>query len=218
MDYDLIKKNKLGQRSVCDFCGKQLRWFDNIPVLSWVLLKGKSNCCAKKLPISYPLVELLMGILFLINFNLGNNILLYFVLIFLLFSAFFDLKWMILPDFSTVILIILGLFFIKSFSNIYCALGSFGFLYLLYLITKGKGMGFGDVKYAIFMGLFLGWPNILVAFYIAFIFGALVGFVLMLAKIKKFKSEIAFGPFLILGTILAWYFGTYMLNLVYKWI
>ena len=207
----LTRGNFLGSRSVCDFCGKQLNWFDNIPVISWLWLKGKSRCCGKKLPVLYPIVEIATGLLFLLNFQFSifnfQSIFVYLILIFLMFSAVFDFKYMILPDFSTVILILLSLVFIKNINNVYCAFGASGFLYLLYLITKGRGMGLGDVKYAVFMGLFLGWPKTLIAFYIAFIIGAIVGVILMILKKKQFRSEIAFGPFLILGTILAWWWG-----------
>jgi len=86
-------------------------------------------------------------------------------------------------------------------------MGASAFLGFLYLITKGKGMGLGDVKLAIFMGLWLGWPKVLVAFYIAFMVGAVVGVILMAKKKLKRKSLIAFGPFLILGTIIASFWG-----------
>jgi len=88
-----------------------------------------------------------------------------------------------------------------------------GFLLILYLITKKKGIGFGDVKLAIFMGLFLGWPKIILAMYIAFITGAVIGVIgIFLKKINK-KSQIAFGPFLILGTVIAWLWGKQILSL-----
>jgi len=201
-------------RSVCDFCGRQLKWQDNIPVVSWFMLKGKSSCCGKKLPTTYPLVELLTGILFLINFYVNNNIFFYPVLVFLVFSAFFDLKWMILPDFSTALLLLLGLFLSV---NIWSAVFSLIFLLFLYLITKGKGMGFGDVKYALFLGLILGVPKMIVAYYVAFIVGALTGLIMMLLKKKKFRSEIPFGPFLILGTIVAWWWGENLWYYVLSW-
>jgi prepilin signal peptidase PulO-like enzyme (type II secretory pathway) len=232
IDYGLVKKRRpkkltglllrrladRNDRSVCDFCGKQLKWQDNIPVISWFILKGKSSCCGKKLPITYPLVELLTGILFLINFQFSNSnfqsILFYPIIVFLIFSAFFDLKWMILPDFSTLFLLIIGLFLSI---NIWAAVLSFVFLLFLYLVTKGKGMGFGDVKYALFMGLILGMNKMVIAYYIAFIAGALVGVVAMILKKKKFKSEIPFGPFLILGTIVAWWWGEKIWYYVLSW-
>lgn len=213
-----IQKSKF---SCCDFCGRQLRWYENIPVVSWVIQAGKSRCCGKRLSITYPIVELLMGILFSItyyvlrityNAEIWQIILGLIIVTLLVFSAVVDAKYMILPDFSTIILVALALFF--GGGNILTALGAAGFLGLLYLLTRGKGMGLGDVKLSIFMGLFLGWPKIVVAFYLAFMSGAIVGAVMLILKRKERKSEIAFGPFLILGTISAWYYGSRIWEIV----
>jgi len=213
-------------RSFCDYCGKQLNWYENIPVFSWLVLKGKTKCCHKKLPISYPIVELLTGLLFLIFYFLGRpqesplqfgvGLL---IIVFLVFSAMFDLKYMILPDFSTVILIIiafLGVVFDEPnvIPYLLSALVASGFLLILNLITKGKGMGMGDVKLAIFMGLFLGPQKTIVAFYVAFIVGAIYGLILMALKKAKKKSQIPFGPFLILGIFVAWWFGEKIIQLI----
>jgi len=220
-----LRKNKGGygnppvqkKRSFCDWCGEKLNWYDNIPLLSWIFLKGRSRCCGKRLPYSYPLVEFLVGVIFVVIFwmNLGNwwQIgLLMLISVFLMFSFIFDLKYMILPDFSTVILIVLaGLLTLGGYGNpplqnIIAAMGSMGFLGALYLITKGKGMGLGDVKLAVFMGLFLG-VKVVVAYYIAFLVGAVLGGGLMLFKGMKRNREIPFGPFLILGTLIAYQWG-----------
>jgi len=241
-----LKKNKninflktLGGRSFCDSCGRQLKWYENIPVISWVIQRGKTKCCNKKLPVQYPIVEIVMGILFLINFkflifNFYSNqnflnlnfktvlelILSFVIITFLVFSAVFDLKYMILPDFSTVILTICAMviLFVETPDlaslqwKVLSAIISFGFLYFLYLITKKRGMGFGDVKLAFFMGLFLGYPKVIVAMYIAFVVGALIGLILMLFKKAGKKSKISFGPFLILGTIVAWFWGDILIK------
>jgi len=214
-------------RSFCDYCGKQLNWYENIPVISWLILKGKTKCCHKKLPLSYPLVELITGIIFVINskFLISNfqflnktQFLFYLIsliiIVFLVFSTVFDLKYMILPDFSTVILIIVAIIGIiigrpqeSPVQFILSAILASGFLLFLNLITKGKGMGMGDVKLAIFMGLFLGFPKIIIAFYAAFIIGAIIGILLMIFKKAKKKTQIPFGPFLILGTFISWWWG-----------
>jgi prepilin signal peptidase PulO-like enzyme (type II secretory pathway) len=119
---------------------------------------------------------------------------------------------MILPDFSTAILIaiaFLGVVFDEKniIPYLVTAIGASGFLGLLYIVTKGKGMGLGDVKLAVFMGLFLGWPKTLGAFYLAFIAGAIVGLILLGFKKVRMKSEIPFGPFLIMATLFTWYYG-----------
>jgi len=221
-------KNK--SRSFCDYCGRQLKWYENIPVFSWLILKGRTKCCHKKLPLSYPIVEMLMGILFLIyyfKFNIFENNILFWILgliiiVLLMFSTVFDLKYMILPDFSTVILIILAVIFLfvetpcvaSLQDNILSALVASGFLLILNLITKGNGMGMGDVKLAVFMGLFLGYPKTIIAFYVAFIVGAIWGLILMIFKKATKKSQVPFGPFMILGFFVAWWFGNLILKFV----
>jgi prepilin signal peptidase PulO-like enzyme (type II secretory pathway) len=228
-----ISKKENKNRSFCDYCGRQLKWYENIPVLSWLIQKSKTRCCHKKLPISYPIVELTMGILFLIfnfKFEIFNQIQIFnfqfligFVIIILLvFSAVFDLKYMILPDFSTIILIIiafLGVVFDESniIPYLLSALISAGFLLILNLITKGKGMGMGDVKLAIFMGLLLGYPKTILAFYVAFIVGAIYGLILMIFKKANKKSQVPFGPFLILGTFVTWWFGEKIVEWIRLW-
>lgn len=220
------------KRSFCDFCGRQLKWYENIPMISWLIQKGKSRCCQKKLPLLYPIVELITGVLLVLivfRFNLlsGNlpvliELIRFFLVIvlvtLLVFSAVFDIKYLILPDFATIMLIIisfLGVVFDEPniIPYLLSAAGAAGALGLLYLITKGKGMGFGDVKLAIFMGLFLGWPNIIVAMYIAFVIGALFGLVGMVSKKMTKKTQIPFGPFLILGTLVALIWGKEIINL-----
>ena len=215
-----LKHQNNNERSFCDFCGKQLNWYDNIPVISWIWLGGKSRCCRKKLSWYYPLVELITGILFAL---MGNNYLGMVIITLLVFAAVFDMKHMILPDFSTYILIGMTVVLLMGghggppLQNIIAGAGSFLFLLFLHLVTKGKGMGMGDVKYAMFMGLLLGWPKIVLAFYIAFIGGALVGVALVIVGKYRRKSKMPFGPFLIGGTIVSWWWGNGILLYLYRW-
>lgn len=188
-------------RSFCDFCGKQLRWYENIPVFSWLFQLGRSRCCQEKLPLAYPIIELVTGLVFVV---LGLDPIKWLAAALLIFSFVFDTKFMVLPDFSTYILMAIS---VIVGGNWLAGLGSFVFLALIYFGTRGRGMGFGDVKFAIFMGILLGWPKIVIAFYVAFISGALLGVILLLTGVRGRKSAIAFGPFLILGTVVAWYDG-----------
>ena len=225
-------KVKSKKRSFCDFCGRQLRWDENIPVISWLIQKGKSKCCHKKLPVVYPLLELFTGLIFVINFEIlkqvqndvAMSVVSLVMITLLIFSAVFDLKYMILPGFSSVILIVialLGVIFDEKniIPYLVSAVGASGFLGILYIVTKGKGMGDGDVILAIFMGLFLGWPKIIVALYLAFIGGAIIGIILLVLKKVKMKSEIPFGPMLIMATLFTWYYGDriwyYVLSIKY---
>ena len=95
--------------------------------------------------------------------------------------------------------------------DVLLSLGGFGFLYVLWAVTRGRGMGFGDVKLAFLMGLFLGFPGIITAFYTAFLTGAIVGVILILTGSKGWKSKIAFGPFLILGMAVTFVWGPQIL-------
>ncbi len=213
-----IKFGKLNKnRSECDFCGKQLSWYENVPVVSWLIQKGKSRCCRKPLPVLYLVVELMTGVLFLIN---GTNWLGMAAIIFLVFSAVFDSEYTILPDFSSYILIFLAT--INLFGNgnsadkIISGIGSLIFIWVLTKIRiKGKqAMGDGDILLAGFMGLWLGWQKTILAFYIAFIVGALIGLLAIILKKKKSSEAIPFGPFLILGTLVSWWWGETVIKLI----
>jgi prepilin signal peptidase PulO-like enzyme (type II secretory pathway) len=234
-----VRSYKNKNRSFCDFCKRQLSWYENIPVLSWIMQKGKTRCCQKKLPIAYPVVEILMGILFLMNFEISQfhfvsfemtilYLINFVVVMFLVFSAVFDLKYMILPDFSTVILVIIGLVLIGYellnghvnlfLQNLITGIIVTLFFLFLHLITKGKGMGMGDVKLVFFIGLFLGWQKTIVTMYVAFIAGAIVGIFLMAFKKLGRKAEIPFGPFLIFGTFFSWWVGDNVWKIVEKFL
>jgi leader peptidase (prepilin peptidase)/N-methyltransferase len=93
------------------------------------------------------------------------------------------------------------------------ALIASSFFLIIFLISRGRAMGFGDVKLAVLMGLLLGLPNVLVALFLAFLFGAIIGVILMVFKKKSLKSEIPFGPFLIAGTFIAMLYG----NQIIQW-
>jgi prepilin signal peptidase PulO-like enzyme (type II secretory pathway) len=96
--------------------------------------------------------------------------------------------------------------------HLFAALFAFGFFFIIWAISKGKWMGFGDVKLALFMGLFLGWPNILAALFFAFISGSIIGLILIALQKKKMKSEVPFGPFLVAGTFFALFWGEKAFN------
>jgi prepilin signal peptidase PulO-like enzyme (type II secretory pathway) len=226
LKYRLIKskfKYLNNQRSRCDFCGNKLSWAENIPLLSWLILNGKSRCCHRSLPYQYPFVELLTGILFLVvNYNVifspnyYHLIILNIIIVTLLvFLAVFDFNFYILPDFSNYILVLIAM--ILNWQNWWVGLLSCAFLLLLNLITKGKGMGMGDVKYALFMGVYLGPTKIVIAFYLAFVVGAIMGLLLIVVNKKKRNSQIPFGPYLIAATLVAHVWGDKLLYYVYRW-
>ena len=224
------KEPILLSRSHCPKCGALLKWPDLIPLLSFVLARGKCRYCHKKISLQYPLVELATGLLFLLIFNqfsiLNPITLAYYLLIicFLLVIFVYDLKHYLIPDkiiYSAIIITLLNLglkgpnfWALKTqiYNPFLAAFLASGFFLSLVLISKGKWLGLGDVKLAVLMGLILGWPNILLALFLSFLSGAIVGLGLIAFGKKTIKSQIPFGPFLAGSTILIIIFGQYLTN------
>lgn len=216
----LPKGQSLWGRSYCDHCKKKLESFDLIPVVSFINLKGKCRFCRKKISFQYPLIELLTGFVFVVGFLFapGGEIIsriLYLGIFSTLIVIFFaDLKYQIIPDgaligfsiFSLLILLIKGqeLVFLKGISAGFLTMVPILFLNL---VTQDKGMGFGDVKLAFLIGFLLGPIGGVAALYFAFVIGALYGSALIFTKRKTLKSKVAFGPFLVVGTVIVifWY-------------
>jgi prepilin signal peptidase PulO-like enzyme (type II secretory pathway) len=201
-------------RSYCEYCRHTLSFLDLIPLLSFLFLLGKCRYCKKKLSWYYPFSELMTGTLFALTIVLlpfSSMLQLFFSLFIVscfivIFSA--DFHYGIIPDkivFPAVGISLLFYSFIYGagiFTYIVSGIGAGLFFLALFLITKGKGMGFGDVKLALFMGIFLGFPGIVYALYIAFLTGAGVSLILILWKKKHIKSTVPFGPFLVFGTLI----------------
>jgi len=122
-----------------------------------------------------------------------------------------DLKYQIIPD-SMVVMGVIGVIGVIGEKNVASGFGAAAFFLLLWLVTRGKGMGLGDVKLAFLMGLLLGFPNIIIASYLAFLTGAASGVILILLGKKKLKEKIAFGPFLVAGTVIALIWGEQLLT------
>ena len=212
-------------RSFCPKCKKQIAWFDNIPLLSFLLLKGKCRKCGKRISWRYPLVELITALGFVTFYELiGFKDIVYLgflLVIFCVFLAVFaiDLEKQIIPDslvfFAYIISFILLLFGGGSiYSNLLAGYSAGLFLLLLHLLTRGRGMGLGDVKLALVGGTILGFTGGLIWMYLAFLTGALVGIILILLGKAKFGKHIAFGPFLILAFWLTLFWG----DKVFQWI
>jgi len=218
------KQSFLQGRSFCPYCKHTLSWQDLIPVFSFLFLRGKCRYCRKPISLQYPLVEIATGILFLLifNFQLCNLAGPSFGLIitcFLIIIFVYDLKHFIIPD--KIIFPAIGIALIYNFyqlltthyplstvlNNLYAAFGASVFFLFIVLVSRGKWMGVGDIKLAFLMGLLLGFPNILAALFLGFLIGAIIGIGLILAKRKTMKSEVPFGPFLVIGTFIALFWG-----------
>lgn len=188
-------------RSFCDNCKKDLFWYDNIPLFSFLFYRGKSRCCSKKISIRYPLIELASAVGIVIVWLAFHNLAFIF-LFFLTFCVFIiDLEHQIIPDELSWLVLLLGLY--TTHDILYTSLFAgffFAFLLLLLnLITKGRGMGLGDVKLAIALGTWLGLEKGIVWLMHSFIIGGIVASILLLLKKAKLKTKIAFGPFLIVA-------------------
>lgn len=219
----LEKNESLGGRSYCPHCKHSLVWLDLIPVFSFLFLRGKCRYCKGKISRQYPIIEISTGLIFLLisNYQVSiiNSALLFYVTSALIVIFVYDLKHFIIPD-KILFPAIVITFLYRLIDNWKLIIGNYslaailasGFFLAIFLISKGRWMGFGDVKLAILMGLLLGFPNILVALLSAFWLGALVGIVLMLLSKKGLKSELPFAPFLITGTFLALIWGQPVIN------
>jgi prepilin signal peptidase PulO-like enzyme (type II secretory pathway) len=224
----LPQKKSIFGRSHCEYCNKVLKWYDLIPVVSFVLLQGKCRYCHEQLSLKYPISEIVTGVLFLMTylsifnykFSILNQItinqllnLLYSLIVIssLIIIFFADLKHRIIPDkilFPTTFLVVAFLFLFQINqlpSHLIAGVICFLFFLGIYVVTRGKGMGFGDVKFAVLIGLFLGIPLSFAALYLAFLTGAGVSIILILWKKAALKSTISFGPFLVIGTILTFF-------------
>lgn len=206
-----VKKSFLKGRSICPKCKHTLAWYDLIPILSFLTLEGKCRYCKKPISWQYPAVEFLTAAVFVwifYFFGLPAAVFYWIIASLLIIAFIYDLKHFIIPDRITFLGILLVLMFrIKDATYLEAAFGAMLFFLAIYLISRGKWMGFGDVKLAFLMGLLLGFPNILTALFFSFMIGAIAGIGLIAAKKKKLKSEVPFGPFLVAGTFIALFWG-----------
>lgn len=206
--------------SHCPRCKAPIRWYDNIPVLSFFLLRGRCRGCRTAISWQYPLVEALMAGLSLAlfqKFNLSILFVIYFPFVAaLLVIIFIDLAHQIIPDVISLSGIILG--FLCSFVNPLvswqdAALGILfggGTFYLVafgyYLLTKREGMGGGDIKLLAMIGAYLGWIGLPFVIFSSSLLGALIGIGAMVQQRKGGKTVIPYGPFLAIAAYLFLFF------------
>lgn len=192
-------------RSFCDLCKKELKWYDNIPLFSFLLYHGVTRCCSKKISIRYPLIELSSALgAVLLFYVFGFELLIINYSLFILSLAIFviDLEHQIIPDELTWLVLLLFFLSPVTYSLFASLFSGFFFsllLLTLYLFTSGKGMGLGDVKFAIPIGMILGLERGTYWLVTSFIIGGLIATMLLLFKKAELKTKIAFGPFLIVA-------------------
>jgi len=199
-------------RSHCPSCGKQLAWYDLIPIFSYLFLKGKCRYCGEKISLQYPVIEFINGLLYLLlflKFGLSIELLIYAPLFSaLLVGAVIDIKSQILPDKITLTGMVFGIIITltTNFVTIQQALIGFavGFipLFLLVMVKPGS-MGGGDIKLMGMLGIFIGWQGVLNIHIISSISASIINIALILFKGNDFKQKFAFGPYLILGAYIS---------------
>lgn len=255
-------------RSYCFKCNKRLHWYDLLPLLSYLYLKGQCRYCKSPFGVRHLIVEIVTGVLVAILFYLNltllglmsGNLVYYlefsfklFILVILVILFITDIETGLLPDRITIpaTLISLGYWILLSLIKIWLLfygltkneLGRYLlppytnyfwehsllildpfkwaifaslliglFFGSLIFITKGRGMGGGDLKMGIFLGLALGLPGGILSLMLSFLLGSLVGIALLVAKLKSFGQTIPFGPFLSIGAIIALFWGEKIIN------
>ena len=208
----------LAPRSACPGCAKQIAWYDNIPVLSWLVLRAKCRNCKESISVRYPIVEASTGALFvLLAVTVPRDSLIPLVCLVgaaCLALAIVDFETMRLPDqivFTTAVLVVAGVILDGFLSGEWPLLraAESALLWALvfgipWLVTSGRGMGFGDVKFAPVLGLMLGWVGwgeSLVGLFSGFLLGSIIGVLLILVAKSEKRRRIPYGPFMVAGTL-----------------
>lgn len=224
------KRNFVTERSECTHCHHVLAWNDLIPVVSWLSLRGKCRYCKKPIE-DTPLTEISVALLFTGSYVVwpygfeAAGILLFVLwavaLVWMAALSLYDARWMLLPDKLNIPFIFLGvviggvrfvgvehLSFEAAAWEMILGIGMIAGLYgLLYGVSKGAWIGFGDVKLALFIGAVLGWQQALLALLLANICALLLVLPQLMQRKLSTKAHVPFGPFLLLGCVLAFLIG-----------
>ncbi len=222
-----LPKNEsiLKPRSHCPNCNTTLKWLDLIPILSFLLLKGKCRYCSKPISVKYPLVELVTALTFtfvFLKFGFSLSALKFLVFLSLLIPVgFIDLFEGVVPDHITFPGIALGFLFSlatgwQSLLNSLIGAAFMAAAFLLIILASRGGMGQGDVTLGAMIGAFLGWQFSIAAFVIAFVVGAVFGILAMIFFKKKGKDAIPFGPYLVIASYAMVFFGYKILEFYFN--
>lgn len=232
--YRLINLDKFWKlRSFCPKCNHVIYWYDNIPVISWIILKAKCRHCKDSISALYPFVEAFSAISFsMLYYQLKySNDLIYFPAYFVFFSALIitlrtDLEFMLISQFVTIFLIPVGVFFsmlgllpINLLNSLIGAgVGYFALFFIskmFYLITKKEGIGQGDLELLAFIGSFLGATGCWAALFIASILGSIFGLLYILITKQSKTAKMPFGHFLAIGAIIFVLFEQSMTKVIF---
>lgn len=228
-----LGKSIVGPRSFCPACMKPIKWFDNVPLISFIVLRRRCRSCGTPIPVRYFLVEMvtaLIGVALLYYFALTPKFFVYwFFSCALITIVAIDIEHQEIPDIISIPGIIIGLLlmtllrldgaesYLKSFFNsLFGILAGGGSMFLLgvagELIFRKEALGGGDVKLMGMIGAFLGWKLVLLTFFMAPVLGAGVG---LFMKIRFRREVIAYGPYLSLGALISLLYGDRILNYLF---
>lgn len=230
------KRDIVHERSECTHCHHILAWFDLVPVLSWLMLRGRCRYCHKRID-DTPLVELVVAVLFVVSYvawpyAMNESVSWWLLgmwlmaLVALVALADYDIRWKLLPDAIVFPLIGLGAVIGYLRFGVLEGLGAgeallemvggvsviAGLYFVLYYVSKGKWVGFGDVKLSIFIGLVLGWQGAIVALFAANLLGTIWVLPGLLSRRLSRTAQIPFGPFLIAACIVTFLWGAQLIK------
>lgn len=213
-------------RSLTDCCQRPIKARDNIPLVSFLLLKGHCSYCRTKIASRHFISELATGIYtvffaYLIYLQVTNGQILnptvaaaqFLFFLLLIFVVIADFQYLIIPDFFIILLSILAIFLVwpNYLSGLIAILISLIFFTLLYFLAswlfKKEAMGLGDIKLMLPLSFVLGWPAVLLAIFLSFIVGGFFATLLLLFKQKKIGQSLPFGPFLVVGFLLSYFWA-----------
>lgn len=210
--------------SHCTNCGYRLKWYDLIPLFSYLILRGKCRKCGEKISFIYPLIELITGILFgklYLKFGFTIEFFKYATLFSVMivigmidyFTTDVYFKTIVFGTIAGAIFILLEKLYYNNWilTYVFGALLGAGIIWLIFIITKA--MGEGDIEICFVAGLFLGFKLTSIMILMSFIFGGFIGVILIVLKIKDRKDYIPFGPFIALSTIVTILYG----DVILKW-
>lgn len=219
-------KSLLTSRSQCDHCDAELQWYDLIPLISYGLLRGKCRKCRKSISILHPLIEIITAVVFcLVYWRWGISyeaLLLALIFSTAIITLGYDAIHMQIIDQVIWVGIILTLILdwlvsrgqymdaIKTYG--YGALAGIGLPLLLVVPSKARWMGEGDILLGLLIGLLVGFPSILVALIVALLLGSIFGLLQIALKHRTIKDPVAFGPFMIIGGMVAYFAGSNIIN------
>lgn len=225
LSYRLPRGIAVSGRSFCDHCLRKIKWYENLPLASYFFLQSCPGC-KKRIPLRYPIIEITTALVFVLTGASWQGALSADFYLFLAASvvlvslAVIDFETQTLPDVLVYILgalLLLPLLLAENLiGNLLWGYLAFLFFLAIYLATRARGMGFGDVKLSFVLGAYLAFPQVVVWVFLSFLFGAVVGVLLIITGRARLGRPVPFGPFLIFAfyvavfwaeSVLAWYQG-----------